>query len=113
MSENKSKLFCISNDFDLEPLGDGVSRQIMLHDDEVMMVKVSFEKGAIGYEHDHPHRQISYIASGVFEVAIDKEKKVLKKGDAFYIPPNVKHGVLCIESGLLIDVFNPMREDFI
>ena len=108
-----SKLFCVSHDVEMEQLGEGVSRQIMVHDDEIMMVKVVFEKGAIGHEHDHPHRQVSYIESGVFEVTIDKEKKVLKKGDAFYIPPNLRHGVLCLDSGTLIDVFNPMREDFI
>ncbi len=113
MRVDKSKLFCVSDDVEMEQLGGGVSRQIMLHDDEIMMVKVVFEKGAIGNEHDHPHRQVSYIESGVFEVTIDNEKKVLKKGDAFYIAPNLRHGVLCLESGILIDVFNPMREDFI
>jgi quercetin dioxygenase-like cupin family protein len=34
-------------------------------------------------------------------------------GDAFYIPPNVIHGAVCLEAGVLIDVFSPMREDFI
>jgi len=38
---------------------------------------------------------------------------VLNAGDAFYIPPNVLHGAICREAGVLIDVFSPMREDFI
>jgi quercetin dioxygenase-like cupin family protein len=49
----------------------------------------------------------------VFEVTIGNEKKMLMAGDAFYIPPNVIHGALCIEAGVLIDIFSPMREDFI
>jgi quercetin dioxygenase-like cupin family protein len=46
-------------------------------------------------------------------VQIGEMKKVLKAGDAFYIPPNSLHGVVCLEKGVLIDVFSPMREDFV
>ena len=110
---NNEKAFCISSELPPEDLGGGISRQIMVHDDEIMMVKVVFEKGAIGYLHQHPHRQVSYVASGVFEVTIDEVKKVLKKGDAFYAAPGLDHGVLCTEAGTLIDVFNPTRQDFL
>ena len=53
------------------------------------------------------------IEKGVFEVEISGVKKVLKAGDVFYVPSNLIHGVVCLEEGVLIDVFNPMREDFI
>jgi len=46
-------------------------------------------------------------------VEINGEKKILKGGDGFYIPPNVLHGAVCMEAGVLIDVFSPMREDFV
>jgi len=78
-----------------------------------MVVKVSFDKGGVGTLHKHFHSQITHIESGIFEVEIGNEKKVLKAGDAFYIPPNTLHGAVCIEAGVLIDVFSPMREDFI
>jgi len=39
-------------------------------------------------------------------------KKVLKAGDVFYVAPNLIHGAVCLEAGVLIDVFSPMREDF-
>jgi quercetin dioxygenase-like cupin family protein len=74
---------------------------------------VSFDKGGVGTLHQHPHTQITHVESGVFEVEIGEEKKVLKAGDAFYIPPNIMHGAVCLEAGVLIDVFSPMREDFI
>ncbi len=110
---NKEKAFFSTFELPLEDLGGGVSRQIMVHDDEIMMVKVVFEQGAIGYAHQHPHRQVSYVESGVFEVSIDGVKKILKKGDAFYTAPGLEHGVLCTEAGTLIDVFNPTRKDFL
>lgn len=53
------------------------------------------------------------MESGIFEVEIGGEKRVLKAGDGFLAPSNVPHGVVCLESGVLIDVFTPMREDFI
>lgn len=96
-----------------EDLGEGVSRQILGYDQQIMMVKVLFEKGAIGKVHHHPHRQTSYVASGVFDVTIDNETRILKTGDAFYTAPNEKHGVVCLEAGSLVDVFSPVREDFL
>ncbi len=85
----------------------------MAYDDKLMVVRVEFEKGSIGSLHQHPHSQITHVESGKFEVAINNEKKVLTSGDAFYIPPNADHGCVCLEDGVLIDVFSPMREDFI
>ena len=96
-----------------ETIGEGLRRKIMSYDERVMLVKVEFEKGAIGTLHKHYHTQISHVESGVFEVEINGEKKVLKGGDAFYVPPNVMHGAVCLEAGVLIDIFSPMREDFI
>lgn len=94
-------------------LGGGVKRKIMCYDNRVMLVKVVFEKGAVGALHSHHHTQISHVDSGVFEVEIAGEKKVLKAGDAFYVTPDAIHGVVCLEAGMLVDVFSPMREDFI
>ena len=84
-----------------------------LHVHDLLLVKVSFDKGGVGTLHQHPHSQITHVESGVFEVEIGEEKKILKGGDAFYIPPNMLHGAVCLEAGILIDVFSPMREDFI
>jgi quercetin dioxygenase-like cupin family protein len=96
-----------------EEVANGVKRKIMAYDDKLMLVVVEFETGGIGTLHQHYHSQITHVQSGVFEVEIEGVKKVLKAGDVFYIPPNVIHGAVCIEAGVLIDVFSPMREDFI
>ena len=98
---------------DWEMLGDGVKRKIMSFDKRLMLVKVAFEKNAIGSLHHHPHTQISYVSKGSFEVEIDGEKKVLKTGDVFYAAPGLLHGVVCLEEGELVDVFSPYREDFV
>ena len=108
-----ARVFIVNNELEWQEVDKGVRRKIMAYDDRLMLVKVAFEKGGVGTLHQHPHSQITHVESGVFEVEIGEEKKVLKAGDAFYIPPNIMHGAVCLEDGILIDVFSPMRKDFI
>jgi quercetin dioxygenase-like cupin family protein len=91
----------------------GIHRKLMAYDEKLMLVKVRFDTGGVGVLHRHPHSQITQVESGVFEIAIDGQKKMLQRGDVYYIPPDTMHGAVCIEAGVLIDVFSPMREDFI
>lgn len=96
-----------------EVLDDKISRQIVGYDDTMMMVNVKFKKDGVGQMHNHFHTQTTYISSGKFEVTIDDKKKILKEGDSFFVPSNVMHGVVCLEEGMLVDVFNPVRKDFL
>lgn len=107
------KLFIENKNIAWETVGEGVRRKIMGWDDKLMLVKVEFEKGGVGMLHQHHHSQITHVESGIFEVEIEGKKKVLSTGDAYYIPPHALHGCVCLEKGILIDVFSPMREDFI
>lgn len=104
----------VTNDYlTWEAAGEGVKRQIMGYDGQLMMVKVAFAAGAIGYEHAHYHTQATYVASGRFEVTINGLKKTLSAGEGFYTEPNVVHGVVCLEEGVLIDTFSPIRAEFL
>ena len=96
-----------------ESAGEGIVRQIMGYNDNLMMVKVKFETGAIGTPHTHPHTQTTYVASGVFEFTTDGETKTVRPGGGVYLRPGILHGCICLEAGVLIDTFSPMREDFL
>ena len=100
-------------DLEWEILDDYCQRKIMAYTEDLMIVKVLFKKGGIGAIHRHIHSQGSYVESGVFEVMIGDEKKILQQGDVFFIPPSIDHGVIALEEGILVDSFNPMRADFI
>lgn len=113
MENTVTKVFFESEQVPWESVAPGMRRKIMAYEQNLMLVRVEFEKGAVGTVHSHSHTQISYVESGSFEVSIGEEKKTLIKGDAFYAPPHVMHGAVCLEAGVLIDVFSPMREDFI
>ena len=113
MAAPASSEFQFENETPWENLGNGVQRQVFGYDDKLMLLKVKFEKGAIGAMHSHPHSQATYIESGVFEMTIGHEVKLLKKGDGYYVPPHVVHGITCLEAGMLVDAFSPVREDFL
>lgn len=109
----RDQRFVESDQLAWEDLGKGLKRQILTFDNQLMMVKVAFETGGIGAMHNHPHRQISYVESGRFDLTIDGVRRPLKAGDAFFVPPHLLHEAICLEAGVLIDVFAPMREDFV
>lgn len=111
--KTKSEIFVLEENTIWESVGEGVCRQILGYDGQLMIVKVKFEKGAIGSEHAHYHSQSTYVASGVFEFRVGDEKQIVKAGDGIYIEPDMKHGVTCLEPGILIDAFSPVREDFL
>src|SRR5947208_13286785 len=100
----RAKAFINGNEIEWEQLGGGVERKVLGYDDQVMMVVVRFEKGAIGSLHHHIHRQVSYVASGKFEVTINGDKKILHQGDCFFVSPDLIHGVIALEKGSLVDV---------
>ena len=109
----KGEPFIVSSEIEWEKVDKGVERKILGYDDEVMMVCVRFEKGAIGSLHHHVHRQITYVQAGSFEVTINNNKKVLTQGDCFFVAPDLVHGVVALEEGSLVDVFTPARQDFL
>ena len=93
--------------------GGGAERQILGYNDNIMMVKVSFKKGQEGAMHSHPHSQVTYVASGKFEFTVGDVTRIVEAGDALYKQPNIPHGCVCLEDGILIDCFNPMRDTFL
>ncbi|WP_069999099.1 cupin domain-containing protein [Cellulosilyticum sp. I15G10I2] len=91
----------------------GVVRRVLAYNKDLMCVKNAFEEGAVGSLHHHPHTQITYVVSGEFEFEIEGEKKIVKQGDTMLKMDEVEHGCKCLKKGVLLDIFTPMREDFI
>lgn len=113
IKKTRSASFLYEQEKEWEPAGEGVTRQIMGYDGQVMLVKVKFEKGAVGTPHAHYHTQTTYVASGKFRFTIGGETKEVSAGDALYMEPDIMHGCVCLEPGVLIDCFAPMRADFL
>lgn len=93
--------------------GDGIQRRVLAYCDAMMCVENSFKKGAVGPLHSHPHTQITYVASGAFSFEIEGETHIVRAGDTLLKTDGAMHGCQCMEEGILVDFFSPMREDFI
>ncbi|SFT07543.1 Cupin domain protein [Paenibacillus sp. BC26] len=91
----------------------GVRRKILRADGGLMMMEVHFESGAEGYEHDHPHEQMSYCLKGAMAFIIDGTETVIRQGETIYIPSGARHGAKALEPSALLDTFTPIRQDLL
>lgn len=114
MKKTRNETFVHESKMEWETIGDGVKRQILGYDGQLMMVKIKAEKpGPVGVEHAHYHSQVTFVSSGKFEFTIGGEKKIVTAGDGMYMEPDVRHSCICIEPGIIVDCFSPTREDFL
>ena len=61
--------------------GEGVTRRVLAYTDGLMCVENTFEKGAVGALHHHPHTQITYVVSGAFDFTVDGVTHTVRAGD--------------------------------
>jgi quercetin dioxygenase-like cupin family protein len=113
MKTTKNQRWVTGSDIDLEPCAAGVARKILSYTDDLMCVENHFEMGSIGAMHSHPHTQITYVVSGSFRFTIGEETRVVHAGDTLLKTDGVVHGCECLEAGILLDIFSPMRKDFV
>ena len=113
MKSIKNQIWNSNVEIDLEECAPGVKPRIPAYTDELMCVENHFEKGAVGALHQHPHTQITYVVSGRFEFEIGGVKKVVEPGDSMLKKDSIQHGCVCLEEGILLDIFSPMRKEFV
>lgn len=106
-------MFTRNHDAWAEAQEQGVSRKILSYNDTLMVCEITFQTAARGNTHAHPHTQVSYLVRGKLRFTIGEETVDLGPGDSALIPPDTLHGVVALEDSLLVDVFHPMREDFV
>lgn len=107
-------MYVLNSEKEYKDLGGGVLRKVLAYSDNIMNVELRFEKGAVGAMHRHPHEQIGYIIEGSLKYMEEgKEDVVLNAGDTYIVAPDVMHGIECLTEVKLLDIFTPMREDFI
>lgn len=113
MKNHRDEIFVFSGNTEGEKINPGVTRRILAYCGAAMAVSNEFEKGAEGPMHSHPHTQITYVAEGRFRFTVGGEVKEVAKGDTLCKQNGIEHGCVCLEKGVLIDFFTPMRDDFV
>jgi quercetin dioxygenase-like cupin family protein len=81
---------------------------------QLMLSVVWFEPGSVVPHHHHPHEQMGMLISGRLEFTVADTTRVLGPGDIWRIPGGVVHGVRALEEpAVALDVFHPIREDYL
>jgi quercetin dioxygenase-like cupin family protein len=100
------------DDMEKEVLSDTISRKI-ISGDRAMVAQVFLAKGAIVPEHHHESEQITYILEGSLQFEIEGKRIVVGKGQVLRIPSHVPHSAVALEDTLDLDIFSPIREDWL
>lgn len=99
-------------DVKLEKLNDAISRKIITGE-MAMVSQVFIAKGGIVPTHHHESEQITYILEGALEFELEGQTVVVRKGEVLHIPSNVPHRAVALEDTLDLDIFSPIRVDWL
>ena len=96
-----------------ERVADGIVRQLVTGE-RMMVCRLQFEPNVVTAVHSHPHEQITMIERGRVRFSVDGTERIVSAGDVLHFPSNVPHGATMLdEPVVLIDIFSPIREDFL
>lgn len=91
----------------------GVSLDSLAVGEKSIVCKMNYVLGDFADRHKHPHEQSGYVISGKYHITIEDKEYDLLPGDSYAIPGNTPHSFKVIEAGEVIDVFTPIREDYL
>ena len=89
-----------------------ISRQV-IHSETMTVARIRLRKGAVVPLHQHVNEQISTVENGVMRFVVSGEERIVRNGETLTIPPNAPHLVEALEDSQALDVFSPVREDWI
>jgi quercetin dioxygenase-like cupin family protein len=85
----------------------------LIHTEQQTISLVETQAGSILPAHSHVHEQVSQVLQGEFEMTVEGETRVCKKGDVVVIPSNAVHSGRALTDCLILDTFTPVREDYL
>ncbi|MCL6612657.1 MAG: cupin domain-containing protein [Peptococcaceae bacterium] len=92
---------------------DGVKRKTLVFGEKTLMTEFLLEKGKVLPGHKHPQEQTGYLVSGKIKLFIGGESREVNPGDSWVIPGNVEHRAEILEDSVAVEVFAPVREDYL
>ncbi len=97
----------------IEHVADGIERQ-MIWGERLMVCRLRFAPGTVTAVHTHVHEQITLVEQGRVEFTIDGQTRLASAGDVLFFPSQLRHGATMLDDEVvLIDIFSPVREDFL
>src|SRR5215469_13287775 len=96
----------------LETMSDLISRKIVTGE-KAMVGQIFLKKGAVVPTHHHESEQITWIMEGALKFELEGREVIVRKGEVLLIPSNVPHRAVALEDTLDLDVFAPVRRDWL
>ena len=96
----------------LEKITEMISQKIVAGERE-MLAQIYLKRGALVPMHTHESEQMTYILQGALKVVVDGEEITVREGEVLHIPSRVPHQAEALEDTFELDVFSPIREDWI
>jgi quercetin dioxygenase-like cupin family protein len=101
------------SDVGYRPALAGIERKTLVYGDKTLMTEFRLRQGAVLPRHSHPHEQTGYLVKGRIRLSIRSEEYQAQAGDSWCIPGGVEHGADILEDSVAIEVFSPVRDDYL
>lgn len=116
MIGDAEKMEALITDWDsipVEKISDGIERQMVVGQN-LMICRLKFDPFVVTPAHSHPHEQVTLVMKGKVNFILGDDEKIMSAGDVLHFPSNHWHGATMLdEEVVLIDIFSPIREDFL
>ena len=106
-------MFAEHSDKNYQNALDGIQRKTLVFGHHTLMTEFVLSANSTLPRHSHPHEQTGYLVSGKMRLSIGNASFLCSPGDSWCIPENVEHGAEIIEDSLAIEVFSPVRTDYL
>ena len=100
------------DEMEKEVMNDKLARRFVTGE-KAMLAQIFLKKGALVPTHQHESEQISYILEGALLFRLEGQEVTVGKGQVLLIPSNVPHSAEALDDTLDLDVFSPIRQDWI
>lgn len=90
----------------------GLTRQVLVWNERMMLVRHRMQEGWVGARHSHPHEQLVYVIQGCLRVTVGERTFEAAAGDSFLVSGGVEHQASAVRESEVLDIFTPFREDY-
>jgi quercetin dioxygenase-like cupin family protein len=91
----------------------GIRRKTLAYGSRTILTEFRLDAGADLPVHDHPYEQTGYLVTGRLRLSIGPETRVMSPGDSWSVPGGVPHGGVAEDDSVAVEVFSPVREDYL
>jgi quercetin dioxygenase-like cupin family protein len=91
----------------------GIRMKTICYGERTLMTEFVLEQGSTLPVHSHPYEQTGYLVQGHIRLRIGAREHEVRPGDSWCIPSGEEHGAQILEDSVAVEVFSPVREDYL